>query len=136
MSAIWPSFWTWVNCAVCARNWVESAGLLGSWYFSWATSSFRNVSWSATDLLLPASVVVLLVYSDVPDVGTSKSLLTKPLIGELMRSSRSVAVHVGHGVDAVPLSWSSAGSRIHLALPRNRTRTFRRVHIRGRSCLR
>src|SRR4051794_26825131 len=95
MSAIWPSFWTWVNCAVCARNWVESAGLLGSWYFSWATSSFRNVSWSATDLLLPASVVVLLVYSDVPDVVTSKSLLTKPLIGELMRSSRSVAVHVG-----------------------------------------
>ena len=34
MSAMSPSFSTWVNWAVCARNWVESAGLLGSWYLS------------------------------------------------------------------------------------------------------
>src|SRR5918998_4051767 len=61
MSAISPSFSTWVNWAVWARNWVESAGLLGSWYLSWATSSLRNVSWSPSFLVPPASVVVLFV---------------------------------------------------------------------------
>ncbi len=36
---------TWVNCAVWVRNCVLSAGFIGSWYFSCATSSLRNVSW-------------------------------------------------------------------------------------------
>jgi flagellar basal-body rod modification protein FlgD len=39
------------------------------------------VSWSATDLLDPAFVVVLFVYSEVDVLLTSKSLLTFPPIG-------------------------------------------------------
>src|SRR5437868_4121831 len=53
------SFWTTVNCAVSERNWVASAGFAGSWYFSWATSSFRKVSWSI-------EVLVVALVEDVP----------------------------------------------------------------------
>src|SRR3954447_26127834 len=43
------SFWTTLNCAVSDRNCVASAGLVGSWYLSWATSSLRKVSESSCD---------------------------------------------------------------------------------------
>src|SRR5579871_3883714 len=47
IDVIWLSrsliFWTMLNCAVCARYWLGSAGLSGSWYLSSATSSLRNV---------------------------------------------------------------------------------------------
>ncbi len=33
-----------VNWAVWAKNSAPSAGLRGSWYFNWATSSFRKAS--------------------------------------------------------------------------------------------
>src|SRR5204862_3296476 len=42
--AMSSSFSTIVNCAVCCRNWVPSVGLMGFWYLSWATRSFRKVS--------------------------------------------------------------------------------------------
>src|SRR3954467_8311287 len=45
-SANWVSFSTEVNCAVWARNWSGSDGLSGSWYLSWVTISFRNMSLS------------------------------------------------------------------------------------------
>src|SRR3954453_18876731 len=79
-SEISPTFSTWVNCAVWARNCVESAGLLGSWYLSWATSNFRNVSLSPSDLL--ATVSGLLVLSDVDGLtlpmGEVMSVLLQP----------------------------------------------------------
>src|SRR4051794_6650357 len=54
------SFSTIWNCAVWAIIAVVSAGLLGSWYFSWATSSFRNVS-------LPMASVPLDAVAPLPD---------------------------------------------------------------------
>jgi hypothetical protein len=50
-----------VNCADWARNSPESVGFIGSWYFIWATSSWRNMSLSA-DLL----VVVVAPWAAVP----------------------------------------------------------------------
>src|SRR5581483_9505164 len=47
-------FCTMLNCAVCARYWLGSAGLSGFWYLSSATSSFRNVLGSVR-LLLPVA---------------------------------------------------------------------------------
>ena len=41
--SIFCSVSTSVNCAVCVRNCVLSAGFIGSWYFNCATSSVRNV---------------------------------------------------------------------------------------------
>src|SRR3954469_10062896 len=46
---------TIVNWAVWAMNCVPSAGLMGFWYLSWATSSFRKASFprpSVADLLV------------------------------------------------------------------------------------
>src|SRR3954447_11981509 len=34
--------WTWLSVAVCCMKADVSTGLLGSWYLSWATSSWRN----------------------------------------------------------------------------------------------
>src|SRR3954447_12781510 len=34
--------WTWLSVAVCCMKAEVSTGLLGSWYWSWATSSCRN----------------------------------------------------------------------------------------------
>src|SRR6185369_12179341 len=79
-SAMSPSRSTWVNWAVCARNWVESAGLLGSWYLSWATSSLRKVSLSprSLDLSLPPAT---------GDVGPDVPLIPEvPEVGEVMTS--------------------------------------------------
>src|SRR3954470_336304 len=59
-SASWFSFSTIWNCAVWAIIAVVSAGLLGSWYFSWATSSFRKVS-------LPMASVPLGAVTPLPD---------------------------------------------------------------------
>src|SRR3954451_10196375 len=59
-SASWFSFSTIWNCAVWAIIAVVSAGLLGSWYFSWATSSFRKVS-------LPMAWVPLGAVTPLPD---------------------------------------------------------------------
>jgi len=52
------SFSTIVNCAVCAMNWLESVGLLGSWYLSCATSRLRNASLPSSALpVVPVCVV-------------------------------------------------------------------------------
>src|SRR3954453_3550838 len=34
--------WTWLSVAVCCMKADVSTGLLGSWYWSWATRSCRN----------------------------------------------------------------------------------------------
>src|SRR4051812_18443236 len=63
------SFWTTLNCAVSDRNWVASAGLVGSWYLSWATSSLRKVSESSCDdpvTLADAVAAVVAVLAEVP----------------------------------------------------------------------
>src|SRR4051794_1313717 len=51
---------TWARVAVCAISSLLLAGSLGSWYFSWATSSFRNVS-ESNPLALPTWVVAVFV---------------------------------------------------------------------------
>ena len=53
-----------VNCADCARNWLESVGFIGSWYFIWATISWRNMSLSFDVLVVvvaPVESVLALV---------------------------------------------------------------------------
>src|SRR2546423_8942262 len=60
------SFSTWVNVAVWAISWLESIGLLGSWYFIWATSSFRNAFWSRLCIGLAELVEVLGVPAGMP----------------------------------------------------------------------
>src|SRR3954452_11146975 len=52
---------TWVNIAVWFMKSLALAGLSGSWYFIWATSSFRKVSlpnWSGRSTELEAVVAV------------------------------------------------------------------------------
>src|SRR5947207_1594500 len=57
---------SWVNVAVWAISWLESIGLLGSWYFIWATSSFRNAFWSRLCIGLAELVEVLGVPAGTP----------------------------------------------------------------------
>jgi hypothetical protein len=65
-----------LNCANCVTNVVPSIGWVGSWFFSWATRSCRNVFWlanefvplaEATDELVDeAAVVEAVVGKSVP----------------------------------------------------------------------
>src|SRR2546423_15177918 len=75
------SFSTWVNVAVWAISWLESIGLLGSWYFIWATSSFRNAFWSRLCIGL-AELVELVEVLGVP-AGTPPGIgeVTTKLLG-------------------------------------------------------
>src|SRR3954452_22374440 len=67
--------WTWLSVAVCCMKADVSTGLLGSWYWSWATSNWRNAFGSSAlrsgDAAPPAGGLVAVcwvaaVYAGVP----------------------------------------------------------------------
>src|SRR4051794_25114617 len=66
-------------------NCVGSVGLLGSWYFIWATRSFRNVSWSIWSSRLTAEVAVVVATDPVPLTG---EVIVVSLSGEHVHALR------------------------------------------------
>src|SRR4051794_17753550 len=66
-------------------NCVGSVGLLGSWYFIWATRSFRNVSWSIWSSRLTEAVAVEVAADPVPLTG---ELIVVSLSGEHVHALR------------------------------------------------
>src|SRR5215469_1080227 len=63
---------TWLYSTSCWVNWLESIGLVGSWFLSWVVSKVRKV-WKLPDSWLNASLLVVvpltLVAPVVPGVG-------------------------------------------------------------------
>src|SRR5215212_5530373 len=74
-AAISSSFSTWVKVAVCAMNSLLLAGFDGSWYFIWATRSFRNMSfwlpWSLRVTVVAAEFVATFVALTASGIGRS-----------------------------------------------------------------
>src|SRR5215469_16701980 len=50
---------TWLYSTSCWVNWLESIGLVGSWFLSWVVSKVRNV-WKLPDSWLNALLLVVL----------------------------------------------------------------------------
>src|SRR5687768_8442322 len=80
-AAISSSFSTWVKVAVCAMNSLELAGFAGSWYFIWATRSFRNMSfwlpWSLRSTVVAAVEVTVLAALGIGVVIAGSLLLRR-----------------------------------------------------------
>src|ERR1035437_4700636 len=74
------------NCASWVRNWVPSAGFMGSWFWSWATRSCRNMS------LVTSVELVAVVVLDEPELAAMESLGE---IAEIMGSPLRI-----HGIAA------------------------------------
>src|SRR4029453_14853687 len=74
------SFSTWLKVAVCAMNSELLAGFAGSWYFIWATSSFRKVSlpiWSGRSTVEDAPGVYVVPVDPLTGAVIGRSLLLR-----------------------------------------------------------
>src|ERR1700755_3259374 len=68
---------TWLYITSCWVNWLESIGLVGSWFFSWGVSSVRKVeklpdSW----LIASVDVPVVLVAAEGVEVAEETVMIT------------------------------------------------------------
>src|SRR5580692_3065409 len=71
---------TWLNSTNCWVNWLESIGLVGSWFLSWVVSSVRKV------LKLPDRLAIASGVEVVPLVLAAAAGVD--VMGVVMRSSR------------------------------------------------